>query len=820
MGLIILALTAFEAKADEFSPAAVTVSSEYAADARLGVMMINGSGLDANLQLHGTTASLAMWLSSGSDSPVGQQATFDLGANYNLNGMHVWNYNESGGTARGIQQVRVEVANTAGGTYTIVGTNALTQAPGTDGYAGENYTLSQANVRMVRFTILTNWGDASYVGLSEVRFAGLIVNPNLIVPAGVTVTSEFYGRPGASIINRSGLIANQHSVVPTGNMWLSSGSGSPVGQQATFDLGANYNLNGMHVWNYNEAEAGLMTRGISNVVVEVASAVGGPYRVVGTNTFGMASGLATYTGDDYGLSATNVRVVRFTVLSTHGDSSYVGLSEVEFFRLDPYQVVPAGVTVTSEFYGRPGASIINRSGLIANQHSVVPTGNMWLSSGSGSPVGQQATFDLGANYNLNGMHVWNYNENNFTSRGVSNVVVEVASAVGGPYTVVGTNTFVRATGMNNYTGDDYSLSATNVRVVRFTVLSTHGDSSYVGLSEVEFSHSFTNLVVPVGVIVSSELTTFDRYGTYMISGAGLTDYAHGVMPGGTMWESDGSGFPQTATFDLGANYNLDGMLVWNYNENNFTSRGVSNVVVEVASALGGPYTVVGTNTFVQATGLTNYTGDRYSLTATNVRAVRFTIQNNYNTSDAYVGLSEVRFLGGNTPPVANPDSLTWGKGTSNKNISIANLLANDTSSSGYTLSLIAVDAASANGVTLTTNATDIQYTAALTHNDSFNYTISDGHGGTASALVSITPTNSYAQSGEIIATLTNVTAKFYGIPYTNYYVMRATNVNFTAGISNFPSGPAAANGVIQVVDDFADIAPPVPASAFYRLIAP
>ncbi|MCX6896072.1 MAG: cadherin-like domain-containing protein [Verrucomicrobia bacterium] len=215
------------------------------------------------------------------------------------------------------------------------------------------------------------------------------------------------------------------------------------------------------------------------------------------------------------------------------------------------------------------------------------------------------------------------------------------------------------------------------------------------------------------------------------------------------------------------------------------------------------------------------------LNGSGVAAYSTTLLRHTNTVTAQY-MSDGNYLGStgsvvqvvsNTAPVASGDSLSWGKGAANKYVSIPNLLANDTDADGDTLALIGVDAASGNGVLLTTNGSYIEYNTALTGNDSFHYTISDGFGGTAIGTVSITATNSYGQSGEIAATPTNATATFYGIPDTNYYVMRATNVLFTLGISNFPSGPAATNGIIQVVDDFADL-PSVPASAFYRLIAP
>ncbi|SEI16964.1 T1SS-143 domain-containing protein/type I secretion C-terminal target domain (VC_A0849 subclass) [Rhizobium tibeticum] len=79
-------------------------------------------------------------------------------------------------------------------------------------------------------------------------------------------------------------------------------------------------------------------------------------------------------------------------------------------------------------------------------------------------------------------------------------------------------------------------------------------------------------------------------------------------------------------------------------------------------------------------------------------------------------------------------------------ISTANLLANDSDVDGDTLSIVGVSAASAHGgtVTLNNNGT-ITYNPAANYNgkDTFTYTVSDGHGGTAIATVTVnvTPVN-------------------------------------------------------------------------------
>ncbi|PXA04401.1 hypothetical protein DDZ13_07670 [Coraliomargarita sinensis] len=108
---------------------------------------------------------------------------FDLGQSYELDGMHIWNYNSP--ESRGIEDVNIKFATTLTGTFgstdetdTGWGTataETFTQASKLNTYTGETYSLgSTVTARYVLFDIQTNYGD-SYVGLDEVRFTGTAV---------------------------------------------------------------------------------------------------------------------------------------------------------------------------------------------------------------------------------------------------------------------------------------------------------------------------------------------------------------------------------------------------------------------------------------------------------------------------------------------------------------------------------------------------------------------------------------------------------------------------------------------------------------------
>src|SRR5207249_9618365 len=91
----------------------------------------------------------------------------------------------------------------------------------------------------------------------------------------------------------------------------------------------------------------------------------------------------------------------------------------------------------------------------------------------------------------------------------------------------------------------------------------------------------------------------------------------------------------------------------------------------------------------------------------------------------------------NDPPVANNDAATTAEDTA---VTIA-VLTNDTDPDGDTLVVSGVGTA-AHGTTAINPDKTITYTPAANYNgsDTFSYTIGDGHGGTATATVSLTIT--------------------------------------------------------------------------------
>lgn len=171
----------------------------------------------------------------------------------------------------------------------------------------------------------------------------------------------------------------------------------------------------------------------------------------------------------------------------------------------------------------------------------------------------------------------------------------------------------------------------------------------------------------------------------------------------------------------------------------------------------------------------------------------------------------------NTAPVAGNVTYARNAGVFQLNIAVTNLLAGATDVDGDSLTLVAMGT-STNGITLTTSGTNyLVYYNTNNVNDQFNYTVTDGFGGTNSGIVSIVVSNSAAGqlSGQFTSFSNNVAnLTFHAIPGYSYITERTTNLTDWVGIA---TNTAATNGVISVSDPFTDLGGIPPASAYYRL---
>jgi hypothetical protein len=195
----------------------------------------------------------------------------------------------------------------------------------------------------------------------------------------------------------------------------------------------------------------------------------------------------------------------------------------------------------------------------------------------------------------------------------------------------------------------------------------------------------------------------------------------------------------------------------------------------------------------------------------------------YDLSDFFVSPSVT-----NQPPVAGPAYYSHAPNI-RLYINISSLLTNVTDLAGNAITLVGAgtdgqNMLTTNGATLFNNGTYLLYTNSVTPdvNDSFEYTVSDGHGGASVGTVFIYVNNTVVGQSKVLLSLTgsNVTANFFGIPGFSYIVDRSTNLITGEGFVPISTNTAPTNGLIQVLDDFQDLGipiPPAPPQVFYRL---
>ena len=171
------------------------VSSTFSA-ARSADNIINGNGFTEATGFHSNAGgdNISWTSASSTANPLPHFIAIDLGANYDLNLVKIWNWNTSNTLSAGSKDIELSVASSVGGTFSLLGSFLLTIGPGQNNVDfGQVIDLSgfaaADNARLVRIDIKSNHGFstvAGLAGLSEIRFDGaLIPEPSVFAALGL-----------------------------------------------------------------------------------------------------------------------------------------------------------------------------------------------------------------------------------------------------------------------------------------------------------------------------------------------------------------------------------------------------------------------------------------------------------------------------------------------------------------------------------------------------------------------------------------------------------------------------------------------------------
>jgi len=173
--------------------------------------MIDGSGWGETFPGSGVYVHCADVYAGGGSMWNGKWSSwllFDLGREYNVNGMYVWNYNEPGGwNTRGIREAEVLCSSdrkgeapaepswpgersSAGASpsrgnekFRSLGVFKLKMAPGRDDYQGEAVPFGKTvRARYFKLQIKSNYRGGEMSGLSEARFSNADEKAEVVAP--------------------------------------------------------------------------------------------------------------------------------------------------------------------------------------------------------------------------------------------------------------------------------------------------------------------------------------------------------------------------------------------------------------------------------------------------------------------------------------------------------------------------------------------------------------------------------------------------------------------------------------------------------------
>jgi hypothetical protein len=222
----------------------------------------------------------------------------------------------------------------------------------------------------------------------------------------------------------------------------------------------------------------------------------------------------------------------------------------------------------------------------------------------------------------------------------------------------------------------------------------------------------------------------------------------------------------------------------------------------VAPGVGSPNGTVNFRIDGSVVGSGTLSGGMATFTTNGLSHGSHTVAAEYAGSLNFVGTTNSLALDQviNTKPVAGDDTIQR-YATEGVKVRVATLLANDTDADGDSLTFALNGSTSANGGTVIVSGGWVIYTpaAGFTNADSFTYTISDGHGGSAVGTVTVAIITDNSPSSNL--TITSIGNNEYridgnGIPGRTYRLQHSDSTN-PFNWQDLPGGSVTADGVGQ-----------------------
>jgi len=456
-------------------PDLFSFSSQRTSPPRQAIHTVDGSGLTngpsgilgAADSTHNVDPN-AMWLTYGNlivPIDVHPSIAFDLKGYYDLVTTRIWNYNQVNFTAGGAMDVQVAVS-LDGTTFTPISTNTFARAFQDPAEVAQDFATAASTVRYVRFTIFTDYfgndflngvfttsGDQRrLVGLSEVRFEG---NPSSSGPPFITQQpvgmTSVSGQSAVLTVGATNITRNPSAVA---YQWRKNGTNLVDGAK------------------YSGVTTGNLS--VNNLLLLDA----GNYDVVVRNT----ENNQTITSVPAFLRV----VLRPTVSLTLVNTNILLAPSITYAS----PIHPFGDFAASHLTDGSGLTA-GPSGILGaadSTHGNLADAAMYQSSGVATAKEAIIIFNLGAILSLHTTRIWNYNElfNNSPNTGLGAADIEVAVSLNNTnYTVLTNLAPIRSTAIANESSQDFGISATGVRYVRFDLTSFNGGKQ-AGLSEVRF----------------------------------------------------------------------------------------------------------------------------------------------------------------------------------------------------------------------------------------------------------------------------------------------------------------------------------------------